>query len=568
MKIGRRIGRAIDVAVFRFEQGPTRVLSAFRDSLLGSALYALTLKGRTPAFLNPLSTAPCLESDADTDTVMAGFLIIGTRRIPFETNAWTALPDEDDIRAAAHGFGWLNGLTGGAPRRQRGHDLLTEWLDTQGRWSAVAWRVDVLADRLSAWAYWIASEMPEGEDDGLRARLLKSFMAQTRHLARMGGRGGPTCWRAFAVCRGLIRSGLALPDGESLLLIGLRRLEAELDRQILPDGGHFQRCPSVHMRVLALLTDMRTALMDHGRACDAVNGARADVPQRLQKSIDQMVPMLRLYRLGDGGLTVVNGGREETRQHVDAVLTATKSKGKGLINAPHAGFQRIQAGATIVVVDSGTPPPPGAQALAHAGPLAFEMSVGPHRLIVNCGAPRHEAPVWTAAMRATAAHSSVTIDDMNAIEFLPGGRIGAAPTKVLSQRRESDDGVTWLDTQHNGYVSTLGVVHRRRFYLDASGEDFRGEDVISGDGGKTFRMRFHLHSDVRASLIQDGTGALLRLPTGAGWRFSAEGGTVSLEDSLYLGGGETPRRSEQIVVSGLLDRKETTVKWRLAKVGG
>lgn len=557
MRVGRHIGRIVDKAIFGLGRGPARMSQIVREAVFRSGAYAMSLKGRTPLSLAALP-APWTETEADAGTLGSGFLVAGGRRVPFDDAPWAGLPNAPSVRAAANGFLWLPILsdTESGVGLERGRRLIETWLDANERWSPDAWALDVLADRLTVWSHWLDVFLGGEEQTALRTRALRSFMAQFRHLTRSGPSDGPRDWRAFAICRGLVRCALAVPDDAALLAAGLRRLSGELDRQILPDGGHFQRCPSVHLRVLALLVDINGALA----------ATRTEAPAALQAAIDRMAPLLRLFRLGDGGLTVANGGHEETRQAVDDVLDRSGSKGKGTINAPHTGFQRIAAGPTVIVADTGTPPPPGAQAMAHAGPLAFEMSAGPHRVIVNCGAPSGAEAAWVAATRATAAHSTVGIDDTNAVEFLPGGRIGIGPTEVQSQRRESD-GATWLDTEHNGYAETMGTHHKRRFFLSANGEDFRGEDILEGDGGRTFRVRFHLHPQVQASLIQGGTGVLLRLPGGTGWRFFANGGTVSLEDSIYLGAGGRHRRAEQIVVSGLLDSHRTSIKWRLAKVG-
>lgn len=567
MKVGRKIGRIIDRAMFRLGQGPARASQIVRETIFRSGAYALSLKGRTPVALATLP-APWTEAESDANTLMAGFLVTGGRRVPFDDAPWAGLPADSSIRAAANGFQWLPILAQGETQAHldRARRLVDTWLDANDRWSPDAWALDVLADRLSVWSHWLDVILAGEDHSAMRNRSLRSFMAQFRHLARSGPDDGPRDWRAFAVCRGLIRCALAVSDDAGASpAAGLRRLSSELDRQILPDGGHFQRSPSIHLRVFSLLVDIRNVLAE----------SRTEAPPALQGAIDRMAPLLRLFRLGDGGLTVVNGGHEETRRAVDDVLDRSGSKGKGTINAPHTGFQRIAAGSTVIIADTGTPPPPGAQATAHAGPLAFEMSAGPHRVVVNCGAPAGvnggassgSEAAWVAAARATAAHSTVGIDDTNAVEFLPGGRIGVGPTEVLSQRRESD-GAIWLDTEHNGYVETMGTRHKRRFFLSAGGDDFRGEDILEGVGGKTFRARFHLHPQVQASLIQGGTGVLLRLPGGTGWRFFANGGTVSLEDSIYLGAGGRHRRTEQIVVSGLLDGRRTSIKWRFAKVGG
>jgi uncharacterized heparinase superfamily protein len=46
---------------------------------------------------------------------------------------------------------------------------------------------------------------------------------------------------------------------------------------------------------------------------------------------------------------------------------------------------------------------------------------------------------------------------------------------------------------------------------------------------------------------------LLKLPNRAGLRFQADGGAMTLEDSVYLGRRETLRRSRQIVLRAPLD---------------
>jgi uncharacterized heparinase superfamily protein len=78
-------------------------------------------------------------------------------------------------------------------------------------------------------------------------------------------------------------------------------------------------------------------------------------------------------------------------------------------------------------------------------------------------------------------------------------------------------------------------------------------------------VRFHLHPLVVPSLQQDGETVVLRLASGATWRFRAVGAAVSLEESVYLG-GEQPRGSQQIVLTGAKDGHQV-VKWALNKFG-
>lgn len=277
-----------------------------------------------------------------------------------------------------------------------------------------------------------------------------------------------------------------------------------------------------------------------------------------------MPPMLRALRHGDGGLAMFNGGYEEDRTLVDTVLADTGVRGKALSNALHSGFQRLVAGKTVIIVDTGKSPKAGG-VNAHAGCLSFEMSVGKNRLIVNCGAPSSEGEQWFAAMQATAAHSTLCADDKDSARFRQDGLLGAGSMNVECSRREAD-GCIWLDTSHDGYSKNIGILHRRKFYLDSSGEDFRGEDLIEGSGGNSFAVRFHLHPGVHASQVQGRSTVLLKLADGLGWQFQASGGAIALEESIYLNGKDGLRRCEQIVVSGPLHGDGAQIKWRLHKI--
>jgi len=74
-----------------------------------------------------------------------------------------------------------------------------------------------------------------------------------------------------------------------------------------------------------------------------------------------------------------------------------------------------------------------------------------------------------------------------------------------------------------------------------------------------FTVRFHIHPDVRMSRLEGG-GILLKLPNGEGWRFRAGGGELTVEESIYLG-GETVRRTEQLVLTGQVRDTPAEVAW-------
>ena len=122
----------------------------------------------------------------------------------------------------------------------------------------------------------------------------------------------------------------------------------------------------------------------------------------------------------------------------------------------------------------------------------------------------------------------------------------------------------WASASHDGYAPNFGLTHRRRLWLSADGLDLRGEDTLEGGPKGVFAIPFHLHPDVKASLIQNGGAALLRTPGAVAWRFNIGGGRLELADSVYLGHGAV-RRSEQLVVTGpAVDG--APLKWALRQI--
>jgi uncharacterized heparinase superfamily protein len=81
-------------------------------------------------------------------------------------------------------------------------------------------------------------------------------------------------------------------------------------------------------------------------------------------------------------------------------------------------------------------------------------------------------------------------------------------------------------------------------------------------------VRFHLHPRVSVALIQGGTQALLRVPGGAGWRFTCGGAALGLDNSVYLGTGTAPRKTKQIVLTAALDTKTARIRWALQREVG
>jgi len=248
------------------------------------------------------------------------------------------------------------------------------------------------------------------------------------------------------------------------------------------------------------------------------------------------------------------------------VFAYDDARGAPVSNAPHSGYQRIDAGSTAVLMDTGRPPPLALSQEAHAGCLSFELSCNQQRLVVNCGLPAVNKENWRQVARATAAHSTVTFNDASSCRFVESRRlrrllfgtpIVGGPREVRVAREDSAEG-TNLTVSHDGYADAFDVIHHRSLRLSSDGRALDGEDSFTSAAGGTlpankrdeFAVRFHLHPAIKANRLSDGRGVILLLPDRELWTFVSYGETVKIEESVFLAGSDGPRRTVQIVIYG------------------
>ena len=173
-------------------------------------------------------------------------------------------------------------------------------------------------------------------------------------------------WRG---CRSLIAlcyTSLCLANQARHIKTASRRLSDELQRQILPDGGHISRNPGALIELLIDLLPLRQTFAARNIA----------PPPALLNAIDRMMPMLRFFRHGDGSMALFNGMSGTSSDLLATLLAYDDTHGSPMASMPHAGFQRLDAGAMVVIIDTGAPPPPNVSQEAHAGCLSFELSSG------------------------------------------------------------------------------------------------------------------------------------------------------------------------------------------------
>ncbi|MEM7546799.1 MAG: heparinase II/III family protein [Pseudomonadota bacterium] len=499
----------------------------------------------------------------------AGLFLFGGAMVEARGESpWDQPPPTQPWEEALHAFEWLDDMVAASDERSRAvlGGWLHEWVTRYGRGAGPGWRPDIAGKRLTRWICHAPTLLSGAGPDRSRA-FFSTIGRQTRFLKRRW-RSAPEGLPRFQAAAGLIYAGLAVEgSGGTTIRDGIAALDKECARSVAGDGGLPSRNPEHLVEVFSILVWAQRSLEEY----DLKAG------REHQAALPRLAAAIRALRLGDGTLTRFHGGGSGNPERIDRALAASGLRPSSRIYET-MGFHRLGSARTGLIFDAGVRANGHAATTAHASAFCFEVSIGPHPMIVNCGPGARFGEEWQRASRATAAHSGLTIDNVSSARFNQNDLLVKGAANISCVREEDATGVR-LIASHDGWIRTHGLVHHRRISLTGDGTDLRGEDRVIAEGpgpaaafdqaagvenrmGIPFTIRFHLHPDVEADIFLAGGAVRLRAPSGDTWVMRQLGGDLKIEDSVYLDEARVaPRATKQIVVRSMATNYRGQVKW-------
>ena len=480
-------------------------------------------------------------------------------------------PPSANWQRELHGFRWLRHLAAADTELARAHGaaLLQDWIALCGSpTKSSVWHPETLSMRLIAWSAHAPILLRRADRETSRA-VRKSLGRQSRYLQNELSTLPANEVRLHASIA-LVHSCICLTRNLKVIRQAVRDLDKEISRQILTDGGHISRNPSVLVDLLVDLIPLQSAFSAIG-----VNLSSASLG-----AIDRMSAALRFFRHSNGELATFNGTGETSIELLNTVLARSEFsdgyENKIQQSAPLTGYERMAAENTVVLMDTGTPTSRPASTRALAGSLSFELSSGKNIFIMNCGMPGMGFESYIPFARSTAAHSTAVVADTSSSryaldsgmrDFLPSALL-SAPQTVTSQRREEGE-FCEVNASHDGYAEQFRLVHRRVLQLSKDGKTLNGADRFEAVGKpqnsnpeQPVALRFHMPPGISASLLSSGHSILLAASDREAWTFTCVDAPISLEESIRFSGFEGPRKSEQIVVTADTARNPE-IRWVL-----
>ncbi len=500
-----------------------------------------------------------------------------------EASPWGIPHPAPAFTAALHGFGWLDDLAalGDDAARRMAQGWLDDWLARFGSGNGPGWVADLAGRRLIRWVHHAPFVL--GARPGQRAGAFLAALGRHAGFLARRSHDAPSGLPRIEALTGLLYAGLALEGAPQLGHPARIALAQEAAFCIDGEGGIASRNPEELLEIFANLV----------WAAQQLAAAGLDPAPGHAEAVARAATVLRSLRRGDGALACFHGGGPGSEGKLERALAASGTRPSARAETA-MGFARLAAGRCTVIVDAATPPAGAASRRAHASSLAFEMCSGRRPLVVNCGAGQITGESRARSMRATAMHSTLSIEGFSSARLGAAGLVRGGtdrtllhrPARVILRHEPLPGGGGGLVLSHDGYVATHGLVHVRRLELSGDGRALTGEDSLvamepahrarfarmrdlSGRRGLSAAVRFHLHPDVAVDLDPAERAVRLILRSGEDWVFRAEGATLALEPSVLLEpGANRPRPTQQIVLAFVQTETAHPVAWTLAKARG
>jgi uncharacterized heparinase superfamily protein len=328
--------------------------------------------------------------------------------------------------------------------------LVDDWIAHNPPCRGEAWEPYPVARRLINWcmAGAIARE--------LRAHLAPWMAAQMRFLAGHLERhllGNHLLCDLCAIVGAT--AFLNTADSEALGTRMARRLEGELARQVLPDGGYAERTVQYHLWVLHDALWVFVLQRARGRSL------------HIGSTLNRMLAWVGQVRRPDGSFPWLNDAAPDATPSVDSIVRLAKiaglappaqSSSVSLVELPDTGWSIVREDGHELLFEHGIVGPEHQPGHGHADALSFELVWAGVPVVTDTGVTTYADGEARSFERSARAHATIAVDTEGADETWASFRVGGRSRPVYLGHDSPGCG-SWLLRAH--VRSYRGWLHRR-----------------------------------------------------------------------------------------------------------
>ena len=296
----------------------------------------------------------------------------------------------------------------------------------------------------------------------------------------------------------LLENGFALLFGayyfkdEIFYNHGVEILKAELQEQILNDGGHFELSPMYHQTMLFRVLDSIQLLKLNAWKND-------DMLQFLERVALKMLSWLKEVTFDNGDIPMVNDSSYGVAPSTKELLSYGKhlDLNAGEIKLSDSGYRMFKEEKFELFVDLGQVGASYQPAHVHSDTFNFVLYANKQPILVDTGVSTYEKNELRQIERSTSSHNTIQIGNIEQTQVWGGFRV-AKRAKIIHLNENKNN----IEATHDGYAN-IGCTHKRNFSWNK--ESIKIIDNISKSTDKKTKAFFHFHSNIEEPKINNGS---------------------------------------------------------------
>jgi hypothetical protein len=293
--------------------------------------------------------------------------------------------------------------------------------------------------------------------------------------------------------KGLLFAGLFLrhPDAALWRYRAVQVLRNEINRQILPDGGHYERTFTYHCAVMEDLLDIEAALSAVRRYERLRRLAESRIKGMAKFLVRCLHPDGNMPLFGDSAYGLAPSPSILIETVNNRFGTAISTPGEDVLEFTDSGYYGVRFGnGTFLIVNAGRMGAPDQPGHAHCDSLSFEFSLCGRRMIVDTGVGSYTPGRERNYVRSTAAHNVPQADAREQAVFWASHRFASlAHIRRITPSITGTPGSSWeLSATASGFGSS-GIQWSRHFVCQPEG--FLATDRLNPEFRFITRMHFH-----------------------------------------------------------------------------
>ena len=299
------------------------------------------------------------------------------------------------------------------------------------------------------------------------------------------------------------------------------------------------------------------------------------MPEFLNDSIKKSGECYSLLSCSNKQFPLFNGATEINHKDFDTFLKTLKYK---FNNNKHeiSDLIKIKKKKFEFFIDCGNPPPNFFSQHYQAGCLSFELITNKQKIICNSGYAKYFSPKLAFLSRATAAHSTLYLNDTSSCIFQKNKVINSmygncliGQHKIINKSYSEDKDFYTINASHNGYEKKFGYIHERFIKIYKKIDKILGQDQLKKTKNHSvfpiYSVRFHVYPNTKIVKTKGGNSILISLSNGEGWLLESKTNDLEIEKNVFLGNKYKIINSESILISGAASEKITSIEWTIER---